>query len=383
MVNESAITGESVRWRRCRVQVLSSVENVVSGLADGSVGAVGVTKRGDGTWILDGTNSFTGPVKVEGGKLVVRSASGKYSWFKFTLKEAVSKSNEMQLFELGIYDADGNRINGGLKYAADYTSVKPGEVAYTEATSRFYEGEKRGPDKLCDDALSTSYECDILKRPAGSDSSWAVFSRNDETTWATFVMRLDPSRAAATRYDMVSSSDYPTRRPSVWTVEGSVDGKVWDPLDSVTDDVPAPSGKYWWLYANKAYTAGTAGTHEGGRPLTGVSTRAVTVLSEDAEVSVAAGAELAAEGRVVVGKLAVDANGAGMIRGVEFAEEGVLNVKGGKAGVLPGTYADVVGLENLSNWAVAFDGKVSKGASVTVRNGVITVHKPGLVIVVQ
>ena len=74
-------------------------------------------------------------------------------------------------------------------------------------------------------------------------------------------------------------------------------------------------------------------------------------------VSVAPGAELVADGPFTVSNLCISASGAGSFNGVTFAENGGIEVGDMPASVeLPGAFADVSGLENLSTWTVYRNG---------------------------
>ena len=123
----------------------------IANVADGATGRVGIVKRGSGTWRVSGTNTFSGPIEVEQGKLVL--VTPHYTWFKVTMKgiKALDYSDyaakkETSLHELAFFDKDGFRQNIGLvrvedQYALSYNGyaatkfrdvILPGECTYAE-----------------------------------------------------------------------------------------------------------------------------------------------------------------------------------------------------------------------------------------------------------
>ena len=104
-------------------------------------------------------------------------------------------------------------------------------------------------------------------------------------------------------------------------------------------------------------------------------------------MSVAAGAHLVAQGAATIPGLTIDAAGAGTVEGFAFAENGTLVVKnmpkGG--GVLPGTYVNCTGFENIANWTLhdADKGRAARGSTIVVSNGEIRIVAPGLMLIVR
>ena len=129
-------------------------------ITDGTHGGrLGVTKRGAGTAEIDRTLSFSGPLKVEEGKLVVRNSSGPYTWFRLIVKQNIARlkggfdpdlddPNLVIVNRFALYDADGVRQNvgfsrydgnldpspkAGYKVKSPADCIRPGQVAYDRA----------------------------------------------------------------------------------------------------------------------------------------------------------------------------------------------------------------------------------------------------------
>jgi len=103
----------------------NSAISTYADITDGTHGGkLGVTKRGGGTTELDGELSFSGPLNVEGGRLIVRNSSGRYTWFRLTIKEnycvqqgtvtSSANTNHVVVERFALYDADGVRQNIGF-----------------------------------------------------------------------------------------------------------------------------------------------------------------------------------------------------------------------------------------------------------------------------
>ena len=379
-------------------------ENTVTKVTDGN-GKVRVVKEGSGDWVLGGENDFTGGIDVRAGKLTLRAPAGKFTWFRWTirqcfLQDAGSTESEVQVNEFGIYDAAGRRINGGLRQAtarsiakfdeAHYPMLQPGEVAYGKIVSdnRYNANGKRELEKMFDDvdtSGSGSYDfCWDMIDYHGDTKVKPV--ETDESTWLKVIMRLDPTCAEAASYDysgMIGGNSH--RAPKSWILEGSTDGVTWWKVDEQKIDYgKRPWEDYKWIFARSNWTGGSAATHTGGQPING-STNAVTV-TYGGPVSVAAGAVLAAEGNVRITSLAVDVQSAGILRGVELASEMALDLSNVPATgdiTLPIAFDGVKGLESAS-WTVSRGGRLARGWTAEVGDdGCLHVCRPGLAVIVR
>jgi hypothetical protein len=163
-----------------------------------------------------------------------------------------------------------------------------------------------------------------------------------------------------------------------------VDGVNWSVLTNVTGAKSAGQNK--WLFTRESYTPGSADTHSGGAAIRGGPEKLGMPLANVSSVSVAHGAVLKAEGAVTLPALTVDAEGAGMIDGFSFSTTGMLTVtnmpKMGSA-TLPVDFRNCTGLDNVANWCLTVDGRISSKISAVVRNGKIAIMKKGLAVVVK
>lgn len=373
-------------------------ENVVAGVTDG-VGSVGVVKEGPGTWVLAGTNTFTGGIAVREGKLILRSRSGKFTWFRFTIRQvhandAESKSASVQMSQFGIWNADGNRINGGLQMSPFTTAttnmIGAGELPRIStnqvAMGRVYPAYvANSPDRSVDVLFSNTRG----PSQAGFHASgmYGNIVESEPTTWMPIVMRLPSDCSEAAMYDLAIVSGNSSRFPTSWTMEGSVDGVVWYPIDAVAaGEVAVPANEYYWTFrSTKRFNNGGADTHVNGRPLQG-STNIVTA-AYSCPVSVAKDAELEAEGLVVLSSLSVSPVQNGTLRGFRYADEGTIDLTtrpGRDVDELPLTILDSPSVKNLSAWSVSVNGRPSMSYSVSVTDdGKVKLNRSGLVLIVK
>ena len=396
----------------------SDVESVLSDVADGTSGSVGIAKDGAGTWTLAGTNTFTGPIAVNNGKLILRGLAGKFSWFKWTIRErrqadaqgitGKTQGAGVQIGEFGLFDAANARVGVNLAFndpkrlkVAEYAKMDTDKCIYDYDNVPYYELRDAGRELTnAFDGNAGTFWGIIIYDPttvgAGKTKREIVPTPGDPTTWTPVVMRLDPGAKEVASYDLTSPGTGGGNShkcgegvlPKSWKLEGSVDGVNWYVVHDITDAPwPQDPGKsYPWLKGGQEAHGKDLSTHTGGWPING-STNAVTVVYNN-PVSVAAGATLEAEGLVRLGSLKVDAkNGAGTIRGFVLADEGTLEVEhlsDASTTTLPGTYDLADGeLEKVENWDISADGKSKPGWSASVRNGQITINKPGLTVIIR
>ena len=337
---------------------VDATNNVVSAVSDGG-GVTSVAKEGAGTWKLGDANcAFSGDVAVRAGKLKVAGAL-PFTWYKWTITRGNASDKVIGCYEFALYDEEGVRQNGGLTYSSSpAASLAPGqagiELGYPNATFSWTVG-KVDVGALFDDntprwTLLASTNT-VTYKPAYADPQ----------SWISVVMRLPQGAKPVASYDFAPFSNGNTRRILGYILYGSVDGVNWEVVD---DDYAAnltslPSSENIWYFSRTAQTAGTASPHEGGKAIRSLSQTATAPLAGVRSVSVAEGAVLEAEyGAAELSSLRIDATGAGTLRNIAFAESGTLDVANLPHGcsVLPGTYENCTGLENIENWALTFDG---------------------------
>ena len=362
----------------------TAATNEIWNVTDGE-GTTSLVKDGSGTWALCGSNDFSGTVAVKAGTLVVKNLSEfNYDWFRFTIKERAKESSassyqNVRATELGIYDANNKRMNGGLTTYANYGKTAAGSLPAGMAGY----GHPNMPAENTSRPLSGLFE--------GGTSLWAQMGLpngepkiDDDTTWVSVIMHLTNTTARAKTFDVASrSSDDDAYRYKTFSMEGSLDGVHWEVLTNVTST--ASKGK--WTFAASSVSAENAATHTGGCPIAGGPKGTANALEGVSSVSVAAGARLVAEGAATIPGLTIDATGAGTVEGFAFAENGTLAVKNmpKHGGELPGTYENCTGLENVGNWTLydADKGRDVRGGAVSVSNGKLYVIVPGFILLIK
>lgn len=374
-------------------------DNVLHNVSDG-VGAasLGIAKEGAGTWTLDGTLDFTGPISVNAGTLVVRG-NRDYNWFKFTFKEnfavvsnLTSNHKGIHLSEFALYDADGTRRNIGLALA-DHDQVgefsgtlEPGQVAYGVPVSMVntngtYAGNS--PNKLFDQSRSSQWFCYAVNQMYG----------NMPATWVSIVMRLPDGSPRITSFDIGGAPHkFKQYNPRVFSVAGSVDGLDWHDV-YWNDDAPLPtlnSGNtgysYWWNGGN--IVAGSS-KPESDDPcaFTESAHESRTILPYGVRLSVAAGGTFRVEGdALTVKELTIDCSGdGGAIENVDFAGAGTLNLANVPTGTasVSFTLTRVTNFDRVAGWSLKLNGRDYSGRAVSVDGSTIRLQPKGSVIVVR
>ena len=389
----SAASGESVALTLAGDTV---VTNEIWDVTDGE-GTTSLVKDGSGTWALCGTNnSFSGTVTVKNGTLLVRNLSAQnYDWFKWTITghNTVDAGTfaDVRALEFGIYDTNNTRMNAGLSTYAGYCAkpdgtLPPGMAGYRRAEMSSDHNWRRPLAALFDDGTVVS----------GAEVAWAQLGYtgmsevlpSNESSWIPIVMHLSDNSARAKTFDVAQWSFSSAGRYYAYksfSLEGSLDGVHWDSLTNVTLTTITASQ---WSFSKSSYSAGSAATHTGGCPIAGGPEGTVNALDGvGSSFAVAAGARLAAQGAATIPGLTIDAEGAGTVEGFAFAENGTLTVKnmpkGG--GVLPGTYVNCTGFENIGNWTLydADKGRAARGYKLDVSDGTIRIIAPGVVLIVR
>ena len=369
----------------------TAATNEIWNVTDGD-GTTSLVKDGSGTWALCGTNNFSGSVTVKNGTLVVKNLSEfNYDWFRWTIKArngTDSKNHDVRAAELGIYDASGNRMNGGLTTYAGYGtkpvgSLPVGMAGYGHPSMSSDQNSSRPLAALFDDGTPIASGKDTWTQMGYS--GMAEIAENAESTWISVVMHLADNSARVKTFDAAQGNFSNYYAYKKFSMEGSLDGIHWDVL---TNTVDATVGANYWSFSDKKYTAGTAATHTGGCPIAGGPEGTANALEgAGSSFSVAADAHLVAQGAATIPGLVVDADGAGTVEGFAFAESGTLVVNNlpRKGGALPGTYVNCTGLENVANWTLSNgdSGRVLSSWSISVKDGVITLIPPGAVLIVE
>lgn len=366
-----------------------NVAGQLGNVSDGK-GRLGITKEDFGTWTLFGNQTFSGPLNVEAGKLIV-ARQRPYTWFKFIVRGV---TGEVFYFnEIGLFDANGNRQNLGLKAVYDesltlgaYGNNKLDwhELGFGEATIGtksliyYYAQDNLKMDCLFDGNVETCWR--TAKTATSGIPNW-------DGNWVPIVMRLADGANEVSGCDVVSWS---TQSITAFSLEGSCDGTTWVNLLEKRQGEFDYSKTKKWLSDLSAFPSAD-GKHipaEGWR-FVGHEPAAGSQLQNVSAVNVAPGATLKAVGQVALNCLTIDAaRGNGVVDGFDFAEEGTLQVVSGSAGLRQFTAPLLLAnlpegaLARLKKWKVAVNG-VRTAASVSYADGVVTVTRPGGVIVLR
>lgn len=359
-------------------------ENEIAGICDAADRPISVVKEGAGTWVLNGSNTFSGTLSVKAGTLIVRKSAPAYTWFRWNLGDGYLANRICQFWfaEFGLYDKDGFRVNSGMTFndGDSAPSLAPGEVAYSALWQYGYDTGSLG--KLFDG-----------KTDSGTVACWmneAHTSHNGRGQ--TLVMRLADGATAPAFYDVAMyahGSSNNDRAPKAWTLEGSADGIHWDIVHTVTDCGNPMTGKRMWCGAKREYTGDANepdGRHSDGYALATPKESVFTVLDSVSSVSVSAGATLKAEGEsVVLDKLTIDAADAGTVEGFAFAANGIVEIINAPAHgevQLPIAFENVTGLSNLRNWTCSLNGEQTK-RPLCVKDGKLILQEFGLMLIVR
>ena len=364
----------------------TAATNEIWNVTDGK-GTTSLIKDGSGTWALCGTNDFSGTVTVNAGTLIVKNLSEmNYDWFRFTIKERAATSTasdrqNVRAVELGIYDAENKRMNGGLTTYANYGSKPEGSLPAGMAGY----GHPNMPAENTSRPLSGLFE--------GGTGVWTQMglpngepTLSETSTWVSVIMHLTNTTARAKTFDVAQRGDDDSYRYKTFSMEGSLDGIHWDVLTNVTTSAT----KSRWTFANSTVSAANAETHTGGGLIAGGPEGTANALEGVSAVSVAPGARLVAQGAATIPGLVVDAAGAGTIDGFAFAakDDGndcTLDVKNlpRSGGVLPGTYENCTGLENVAGWSLKVGGKETSKMHIVVEGGKIRIVPVGMIMTIR
>ena len=279
-----------------------------------------------------------------GAARAVTATSGTSAkYFRFTIKSKKDNSNAhnsngVQLSELGLFDAAGNRVNTNLTVLAKgkaATALAAGE-ATASAPKNVNLNTAEGLDKLFDDNCSTKFYY---------NNTGYLFDVDDYANWLVITMRLRDDAPDVYGYGLATANDNALRDPNVWLLEASADGTTWTKLDERSEYMMTATRRAWDFYAQPFADA---------------------VPSVDwcvSNVCVAAGASLSVgDDRVQVGGLTVDcATGGGTIDRLNAAETGTLNLVNAAGTSLAGynlplTIGTLVNGDNIKRWKVSLDG---------------------------
>ena len=339
--------------------------NYLYNAADGH-GTLSLAKEGTGTWVLAGNQTFGGKLDVKGGEVIVSSTLGtKYSWYRFTIKRNYGTASgdpggdpQTRMYELALYDVEGNRVNLNLADCAINAIPAAGQACYWAC-------------KMFTGTVSHLFD-NAAKWASGNPYLWAtkpVPNLDNPSSWIRIVMHLDASKAEAAYYDICSYNvNTNFWEPNAWTMEASADGVFWDTVANVASNETVYSNTHW-ISDDTAFKADAKRIPSGADFAFSLDTgksllAAAPTQLANAKVSVANGAILRADGDVTISSVEVDlGNTAGTIDGFAFAPGGTLGVVNDAAPlsevILPVNIENATGTQNFSGWNVTVNGRQS------------------------
>ena len=380
-------------------------------ITNNGIGVVSVVKTGTGSWLLDGEQSFTGDLIVSNGTLTVRAPDKPYNWFRVDLlsvwdENPKNDTTSPRLQELALYDANGVRQNKDLVYNRFYDEEsfysKPQETAANlpagHVTPVYPDGKDipkigwggtaptdRDIVNLFDDQIPTKGNLAAGMFLTSLDEHGLGKGVYGTATARTLclVMHLTNGTPAIAAYDFACGATKGDLKS--WAVHGSVDGKHWTTLTNVVTDVkPNMTKSQWYSDPTKTFAKNQVRPGE-GFPIAGAASDKTLTLA--ANVSVAPGATLKAEGTVVVSRLTLDPAGMGTLDGFTFAESGVLSAGGeqalGQPVELPYAFTNAKGVDNIEKWAVSVGGKVRRGWTIARKDDKFVLTPPGVMLIVR
>ena len=341
----------------------------VQNLIDGTGGCrLGVVKEGSGTWTLGGTNSFSGPVVVNGGTLKVRREY-KYTWYKLVVRDLWSRLDttgtieydQFRISRIGLFDAQGKRHNIGFTQCDEFPvnfALAPGQIGFGMPKPSAY--WIRSPGMLPSLCFTGGADNDHSLYMTRSDMT---IDPEKESDWISIEMRMTNGTPEIAYYDigmgtkLVEGQADGNRNIRAWDLMGSTDGWHWQKLHSIDDsrsDDPNQILKqrpYSWVWMgqyaviNSAESADTVHDTTKLQPIDGhLSDPPPMPLANVEYVSVAQDAVLEADGDITLSSFKVSGTGAGTIRGFSLAPSCSVDV------------VDVPDFTGCLNLGLTFDG---------------------------
>lgn len=349
-------------------------------------------KTGAGALSVRGSAScpqtFKGLVRAAEGRLTLSGRGNTNVFWRVTVKKMVGTSDlaKAAIAELGLFDADGNRLNqkaSGYTYRTDATSATDlqAEQVMVEPSLKYKKtySVERTPAGLFTGAESSYLQVDGTE----SGDSLAAFA---------ITFRLLEGQAAACSYAFAS---YGSKIPTSWTVETSPDGVNWAVADSREDAyktytswTPSYAGFcYWYLDGRWGGLAGLPFALAANEKTDAVTIDGATLRADaDAtlDVSAASGTPAGIE---------VDATTpGGTIVGMPSVRDGTLRIVNLPDGQSRASLAKVTNLvtltgdltaDDLATWNVTVNGKATRMGVKMDAEGHVGVTAPGLAVIIR
>lgn len=372
-----------------------------------NVGNLSIVKKGTGTWMLAGNQSFTGDITVEEGALKL-GAQYDYYVLNFRLVDtnapgykSGSATKHIKMREFGLFSDDGERCNANLEWvgkewndAFGIDSITPGTVDYYTRPGAVHTGSEHvnasyiPPDKLVDNDSSTFFF-------AVGPSKMLNQNEFNSSQWLRVVMRLDDGAKTPTSLDLLpydytgSGAKDPAYAPISWSVQGIVEG-----FDSVLTTLFETNGLTPSVYTdNKWFSNGdsfnTTASHTGFMFDPVPPGFAVLSLPTVRSLCVKTNAEFIVYGDTAlsVSNLVVDVAGMGTVKGVSLASSGTVDLVGdfpANGCMIPADLSGLDGYDSLAaGWAFTHNGGSMRKYSARFVGGGIAVNVKGFTFILR
>ena len=319
-----------------------------------------LVKVGSNRAIIQTAAAINADIDVRGGTMVFSGRTCTNEWYRFVFNGSEYQSNtNVVIGELRVYSNTDKTENvakdigsGGkiLSAGSSPANLQQGAcvasfttASQSELTSLLGSGAKANLWDLRNAFDGDNYAAVVSK------SKYYIYN-NSSQVWVAFRMAAGKNRVQC-YLPAISSGIIWYVHPSAWLFQTSTDGTNWQTVDTRTGAVSS-SGYGSTPFVIKGFLAdGAAG------------------FVSSANVKVASGATLDATGVAggqALSHLTVDwAAGAGTIKGVTIAQNGVLDLVNVPAGVdirgatIPVTLTDVAGGANFASWTVKTNGSAT------------------------
>ena len=373
-----------------------------------------LAKEGSGTWRLTGNNRLSGALSVKEGRLEVEGSRQKnYKWFKFVLRGGIDmavngKSYQSTISFDGVvfYDRNGKKVTtqDNMIFDSHYTSdarneaeygnkddLMPGHYCWGRPTGNWAGTvygltADRDIDKMFVVDTGSSRVIVNTQDSKGGTTNYRIRSDAQGTAVWPIYIRLPDDIARVEAFDVVSRDTSAMGRAlSNWTMYASETGNDdWTEVGSYDYDVSTMPEADAFFSDKSSYTASD-------RPGKGYRITyedvSVSTLENLESVSVSGSATLVATGAVnLPDELELDAAGTSRIEGLALPETGTLRIINvTDEGELPVMFVNCANVEKLANWTLYLNGK-PRPSSWTLsvsEDGRLTLHKPGMVLIVR
>ena len=356
-------------------------------VSDGE-GTLAVRKTGAGNWTLSGNLDFSGGISVEGGSLVMRKVTDtQYTWYRWTLRQS-NGEKYFQIENLSLFSEGKVCQTAGFTATDDWRRIQPGQAAIARSDATFSLGVNNKPITLKNLFTTTNdYGFSYGIIPYGTNEMVQTVA-NNTTTHIPIILRLTNGTPDIVAFDYVNvwgsnNSTSAKRSLKAYTLEGSLNGFVWETLYT-TNDAPVATASRQWSTVNSGWQSSTP-------PAYAIPARTQTTYAMPANpgpVSVKGGGALKAEGgSPEISALSLDAASGGTIDGFAFAADGTLDVANLPVDArvtLPVTLVNAASSSNIADWTVSVNGTSAAALTALVdAGGHVVVCRRGLRIIVR